>query len=519
VSQPALDAALEDWRRSLPPEAVLTGSELDPYHINCLSLDRVIPAALRPTSEADVLQIVQIARRHKTRLYAFSTGHNWGYGTALPVADNCVLVDLSRMNRILSMDPDLGLVTLEPGVTQKQLYDYLAERGLDFFVPTTGAGPTASVLANALERGFGMTPIEDHFAAVTSLRAVLANGTVYQPYMSGIGATTADGVYKWGLGPYLDGLFTQSNFGIVTSAQIALVRRPEHTEVFLFTQQRGTTLAAMVDACREMMADLRGPLGGVKFLNRKQVENTFGVAKVGPGFPEDYDWAAVGVLHGTRAMVPALRKGVRRGLQAQVSALRFVNDEKIVWLRRLGSLAPGSLKRSLLDAAARVEQVMHIMHGNPRGLELRLAYRYVPLPKAQPWDPVRDGVGIFWYAPVLPLKGEIITRLCDMAVATLGKYGFDQTISFTTLSERCAIGVVPIIYRKTEAEETKKAHECFHTLWREGEALGCPPYRINIAAMPELSDPARSVYFQMVQALKSALDPDDILSPGRYGPS
>ena len=93
-----------------------------------------------------------------------------------------------------------------------------------------------------------------------------------------------------------------------------------------------------------------------------------------------------------------------------------------------------------------------------------------------------------------------------------------QTVSFTTLSERCAIGIVPIIYKKPDDHEKDKAHQCFHELWKKGEALGCPPYRINIAAMEELANPSKSVYFQTVQALKDALDPGHILSPGRYSP-
>ena len=214
-----LERAIEEWRQVLPAEAVLSGDALDVYRVNCLSLDRSLGACLRPASEAQVVKIVQIASRCKVPLYAISTGHNWGYGTSLPVTENCVIVDLSRMNRILQMDPELGLITLEPGVTQGQLFEYLSTAKLNFFVPTTGAGPTASIVGNALERGFGMTPETDHFSAVAAVRAVLPNGRIYQPYMSEIGTPGSDGVWKWGIGPYLDGLFAQGNFGIVTSLQ------------------------------------------------------------------------------------------------------------------------------------------------------------------------------------------------------------------------------------------------------------------------------------------------------------
>jgi 4-cresol dehydrogenase (hydroxylating) flavoprotein subunit len=142
--KPAIQTALQEWTEILPADAVLTGDSLARYQVNCLSLTRKIYAALQPCSETDVIQIVRIANRCQVPLYTVSTGHNWGYGSALPVRDDCVIVDLSRMNRILDMDSELGLVTLEPGVTQKQLFDYLDSHHLDFFVPTTEPDPPAA---------------------------------------------------------------------------------------------------------------------------------------------------------------------------------------------------------------------------------------------------------------------------------------------------------------------------------------------------------------------------------------
>jgi len=134
-----LHSALAEWEQILPRDAILTGDQIERFRENCLSLDRRIPAVLRPACESEVSAIVAIAARHRVPLYAISTGNNWGYGAALPVTDGCAIVDLSRMNRILDTDPELGLITVEPGVTQKILHEYLESRGLDFFVPTTGA--------------------------------------------------------------------------------------------------------------------------------------------------------------------------------------------------------------------------------------------------------------------------------------------------------------------------------------------------------------------------------------------
>src|SRR5579862_7044014 len=253
-----LPAAISAWTEVLGSENVLTGEAVQPYLANCLSVSRSIPAALRPANEAQIKDLVRIAQRYRISLYPFSTGHNWGYGTAMPVEDACVLVDLSRMNRILEMDTELGLIRLEPGVTQGQLSDYLISSGLDYFVPTTGAGPTVSILGNALERGFGITPEEDHFWAVRSLRAVLPDGSVYQSAFASLGLPIEQGSWKWGIGPYADGLFSQGNFGIVTSLTIALRRRPEHIEVYVFTLKEDARFPEVACQCRELLSALHG---------------------------------------------------------------------------------------------------------------------------------------------------------------------------------------------------------------------------------------------------------------------
>ena len=308
------------------------------------------------------------------------------------------------MNRILQMDPELGLIALEPGVTQRQLFEYLSAAKLNFFVPTTGAGPTASIVGNALERGFGMTPETDHFAAVASVRAVLPNGRIYQAFtcLKSV-QQEADGVWKWGIGPYLDGLFAQGNFGIVTSLQISLVRRQEHTEVFAFTQQDERMFPRLVDTCREMFHDLKGPVGRVKFINQKQIEMTTGTRELGVGLKADFAWMGFGVIHCKRSMIRSLRASVRQYLKPLTSRLIFVNSRRLRLLKRLCRVTPAWLSSRLAEPVDRFQHLLEIVNGEPRGLELQLVYRHVPYnPTKLSMDPIKDGVGVIWYAPTVP---------------------------------------------------------------------------------------------------------------------
>jgi 4-cresol dehydrogenase (hydroxylating) len=160
---------------------------------------------------------------------------------ANPVARDSVVVDLSALNRIVAFDPESGCVTVEPGVSQRQLAEFLERNGHDFMVPVTGAGPDGSILGNALERGYGITPLTDHFGAMRSLKAILPNGDEYTGALEAMGVEAAT-AFKWGIGPYLDGLFCQGAFGIVTQMTIALARRPEQLTAFFFWIDRDERL-------------------------------------------------------------------------------------------------------------------------------------------------------------------------------------------------------------------------------------------------------------------------------------
>ena len=213
-----------------------------------------------------------------------STGRNWGYGDGSPVTNGCVVVDLSRMNRIVEFK-DLstyGVATIEPGVTQQGLYDFLTENGLPYMTPTHGGGPDCSILGNALERGYGITPITNHFEALTSLTAVLGNGTVHDSFFETIGATAIGDRRKSQVGPDLDGLFAQSNFGIVTKAKVRLARRPRHVATFIFRVRGSEELAKLAPQISEILLEHHPKtVGAINLMNRLRM-----LAMVAP-YPTD----------------------------------------------------------------------------------------------------------------------------------------------------------------------------------------------------------------------------------------
>ena len=170
-----------------------------------------LPGATTPagivwaSSREQVQAVVAWAVAMRFPIYPISTGKNWGYGDLCAPVPGCLLLDLSRMNRILEVDPNLAYAVIEPGVTQGQLARYLSEKGFPLVVDATGAGPDASLIGNTLERGFGHTAYGDRFAHAACLEAVLPDGSLLTTGFGAYDGARAQHLYKWGIGPSLDG--------------------------------------------------------------------------------------------------------------------------------------------------------------------------------------------------------------------------------------------------------------------------------------------------------------------------
>jgi 4-cresol dehydrogenase (hydroxylating) len=130
------------------------------------------------------------------------------------------------MNRVLEVDDKNHYALVEPGVSYFDLYRYIQEKRLKVWIdpPDPGWG---SLVGNALERGGGYTPMRDHFDAHCGMEVVLANGDVVRTGMGALPNAKTWQQYKYGFGPHVDGIFSQSNFGIVTKMGFWLYPEPE----------------------------------------------------------------------------------------------------------------------------------------------------------------------------------------------------------------------------------------------------------------------------------------------------
>jgi FAD/FMN-containing dehydrogenase len=100
-------------------------------------------------SAEEVQQVVKLANETLTPVIPYSSGLNFN-GAALPDHGGIIL-NLSRMNKILQIDEENWSAMVEPGVTFEQLQAALMEKGFRMMIPF-GAAPKRSVLSSLLER-------------------------------------------------------------------------------------------------------------------------------------------------------------------------------------------------------------------------------------------------------------------------------------------------------------------------------------------------------------------------------
>ncbi len=225
----------------------------------------------RPKNIQELTENFLSLKSRVNEIHVFSKGNNWGYGCKTPHSNNALVIDLSDCKEIIHFDKYHGLITVEPGVTYGQLVEYLKNVGDEWIAPVHGGGPDCSVLGNCIERGYGITPETDHFGAVTSLQAILPDGSVYQGALKNLGLDKLDKLFKYGIGPYFDGVFTQSGLGIVTQVTIKLSKKPSYVEMFYINIFDESDLPKVVSIIKKLKQDLKSNVGRINLMNRERV--------------------------------------------------------------------------------------------------------------------------------------------------------------------------------------------------------------------------------------------------------
>ncbi len=490
----------------------------------------------RPSSSQQVKAVVGAARRASAPLYPISTGLNWGYSGFAPVAPGAWLVDLSGMRGILNADavsPDRPVVVIEPGVTQGQLHRFLSERCPSLMFNVTGSAIETSIIGNALERGVGYfgPRKEDLFG----LEVVTGAGELLRTGFRRLGdASPLAHSHPYGLGPIVDGLFFQGSFGIVTSACLKLMPRRSHAVALSAALLDQASLPEFLNVLaalkRERLFDSVTHIGNSA---RTRASLSSGVddyltqrcgmsgahlerqrARV-LGIVAPYEWTSLSGIQGTAAQVRAAVREIKRRLR-HLARIVVVDDRKLM----LGQAVLEPLRFwPWARANAAAIHAMRPLHGLASGVPTdaaiaNLLWRFhrtdLPAQKLSESD-----CGLLYISPALPMDGVFVDATIRAMVELAASFQHELYVTINIETDTSMVAICNLLYRRSDPAEVRRAEACAAALYRLIRSRGLEVYRARDDMMADITthDPP---YWDTLASLKRVLDPDGIISPGRY---
>ncbi|HEY7966181.1 MAG TPA: FAD-binding oxidoreductase [Solirubrobacteraceae bacterium] len=497
-----LEALLGDDAVRHTPEQL--AEFLDPYPLGDAA-EFAPGAVVSPSSVAEVQAVVRLANELGISLWATSRGKNNAYGGASPRVAGSVVVELTRMNRVIEVNEESAYAVLEPGVRFYDLYAHLRENGHRLWasVPELGWG---SVIGNGLDRGLGYTPYGEHGTKHCGYEVVLPDGELLRTGMGAMTNSQSFHLYQPGFGPAVDGLFQQSNFGIVVKAGVWLMPTPETFAAVDVSVPQFTDLAALIDALRPLRLDgtIRSPA---------MIGEALGAAAhVGPRLPW-YDGPGAAPESVVGSVMEAF--GIGRwtlffGLYG--SAARVAVDLDAV-RRAFGSI-PGVEIRSASYQGDASEEEIDPPHRSRAGIPGMYAEHLTQWRERTPGTGSHTG-----FSPVLPLRGRDALAAAQAIRARVEEYGFDYMGAFHA-GQRYCNHIVELIWDGSDSAQVRAVRELFARLITEAAAQGHGEYRTHLAFMDLVArqfDWGGHALLRLQNTLKDAVDPNGILAPGKSG--
>ncbi|TCK42591.1 D-lactate dehydrogenase (cytochrome) [Paraburkholderia sp. BL8N3] len=248
-------AALLDALRSAFGERVSTSDAVREHHGRDESaFDPQLPdAVVFAQSTEDVQTVVKLCAQHDVPIIPYGNGSSLE-GHLLAVQGG-VSIDLSGMNRVLAINAEDLTVTVEPGISRKQLNEALRDTGL-FFPIDPGADASVGGMSATRASGTNAVRYGTMRENVLALAVVLADGRVIR---------TGTRARKSSAGYDLTRLFvgSEGTLGVITEITVRLYPQPEAVSAAV------CAFPSMGDAVRAVIETIQMgvPVARVEFLD------------------------------------------------------------------------------------------------------------------------------------------------------------------------------------------------------------------------------------------------------------
>ena len=341
---------------ALPARCVITDPlAKKPFETDGLTAVKQVPwVVVLPETVEQVRAVLRICRDNRVPLVARGAGTGLS-GGARPAADG-VLLGLSKLSRILEIDPDNRIARVEPGVRNLAISEAAAQYGL-YYAPDPSSQIACSIGGNVAENSGGVHCLKYGLTVhnVLGLKLVTIEGDELT-----LGGETLDSP-----GYDLLALFNGSEgmLGIVTEITVRLLPIPSTKRLVLVAFD---TLDGAADAVGKIIASGIVP-AGLEMMDKRAIAAA--EAFVGAGYPTDAAAILLCELDGTHDEVEEQCAQVLRLMRAlsatEIRASRDDAERERMWLGRkaafpaVGRLAPdyycmdGTIPRARLGEVLR----------------------------------------------------------------------------------------------------------------------------------------------------------------------
>ena len=512
VSSADFADAIKQFQDAVGKEWVFTSDEdvdlyRDSYSPFWHEDEEPIPsAAVAPDGVEQVQAVVKIANKYKIPLWTISTGKNLGYGGSAPLLGGSVVLDLKRMDRILEVNDKNHYALVEPGVSYFDLYRYIQDNNLKVWIDPADPG-WGSLIGNAVDRGGGRTPMRDHFDAHCGMEVVLPNGEVMRTGMGALPGSKTWQQYRYGFGPYVNGMFSQSNLGIVTKMGFWLFPEPE---------------AYLTGTVSVPKRDDLGPLvAGLAYLmNSSIVLGTTSVASPLNFLRGDAELAALRAKPGGPSTQELEHYLQEKNMGYWSIELPFYGPAKVV----AAQWEYAKEKFSGIEGVAFKEGTLHRFPVDPKELPQFQNSVAVGIPSLSVFGVGGTrSEGHVWFSPIVPMTGEAVLEAQQVFADAYKEMGMSIGPLFflgpASNYPRCFLVLFgfPIEH---DVEKNKKNRENFKRLIKVAAEHGWGEYRTHTAFMETVMDTYsfnNHALRRFHETVKDALDPNGILSPGKCG--
>ena len=220
---------IKELKKSITPENVLSSrEECYAYSRDASNSKEVVnipDAVVFVTSEEDIIKVINKAKKYKTPIICRGAGTNTV--GACRVEKNGIILNFSKMNKILEINKENMTARVQPGVVLGDLQKEVEKVGL--FYPPDPSNLKVSTIGGSIAQASGGSKTFKYGTTknyILNLKVITANGEVL---------ITGSDTVKNATGYNLTSLFvgSEGTLGIITEATLKLIPKPQTHKVIM----------------------------------------------------------------------------------------------------------------------------------------------------------------------------------------------------------------------------------------------------------------------------------------------